>query len=274
MVRRTIEPLDSRTHVSYLTPSHYLARGANIALAAVRTPYVALVNDDVRLTPNWVESALDGLERHRDYASLASRVLSARIPGLLDSCGDTLYRSGLATNNGWRQPATGWREPREVFSAAGCLATYRTTEIRRVGLLDETFGAYLEDIDLGFRLQLVGGRCLYWPAAEASHIGGATRKGPQRAARLVERNTVLNLVKNLPDALVHAHLREILCAQLWPCAFEGQRSARAWAHGKLTATRHLKAALVKRRHIQASRVVSDGYIASILGHGQPAVCHL
>ncbi len=263
-----------RATVSYLSPRHYFTRGVNVALRQVNTRYVAVVNDDIRLANSWIEASVNALDQHPQYGSLASRVTSLRFPDLLDCCGDSLYTSGLATNNGWRESIATWNDPCEVFSTSGCLATYRTADIRCAGFLDDDYVAYMEDVDLGFRLQLLGRPCLYWPLAEAGHIGGATRKGPARAARLVERNSLITIVKNFPTSLVRRALIDILAGHLSPCSFEGNQSFAAWSWGKLSAAWHLNGALRKRGPIQLSRSVSDDYIHAIVRKGHPSICHL
>jgi GT2 family glycosyltransferase len=261
-------------NVSYLSRGHYYAKGVNFALRRVETKYVAVINDDVRLQPTWVEAIVEGFAHHPGYGSLASRVVSLRDESVLDSCGDSLYLCGRASANGWLEPVTGWRDPCEVFSTAGCVAAYRVSDLRRAGFLDESFVAYMEDVDLGFRLQLLGRPCLYWPAAEAGHIGGATRKTPRYAARLAERNSILTVVKNMPGGLLPAALPDFIAGHSSPCSFEGWRSWSAWRRGGFSAACALPDALAKRREVQASRRVSNPYIRSILKPGRPSVCHL
>jgi GT2 family glycosyltransferase len=260
--------------VSFLSPSYYFTKGVNVALRGVRTKYVAIANDDIRLPSTWTEAVTEALDGHPQYGSIASRVRSLRYPGLLDCCGDSLYTSGHATNNGWRMPLDAWMHECEVFSASGCLATYHTSDVRRAGCFDEHFVAYMEDVDLGFRLQLLGRPCLYAPTAEASHVGGATRRTHTRAARLVERNSLLTVIKNFPSRLLRSAMRELLCGQLRPCSFEGHRSFAAWGWGKRSALAMLPHAMEMRSCIQRSRVVSDHYVESLLRRGRPLVCHL
>ncbi len=265
---------DPKIQVSFLDRSHYYARGVNFALRRVRTQYVAIINDDVRLSRTWTEAMMEALVRHPQYGSFASRVTSLRDPSVLDSCGDSLHLCGRATANGWLEPADSWTQPREVFSASGCLATYRTEDLRRAGFLDERFIAYMEDVDTGFRLQLLGRPCLFWPAAEAGHFGGGTRKGASFAARLAERNSILTMVKNFPGTLFSDAVGEVLSAHLRPCDFEGERSWGSWREGKMAAAACLGHAFRERRSIQATRRVSDSYVKSILERGRPSRCHL
>lgn len=260
--------------VTFLSHHHYFAKGINIGLRSTLTTYVTIVNDDVRLASTWIEAIMDGFTKNPDYSSLASRVTSLRYPGRLDSCGDTLHLCGRATNNGWQQSTATWTDAREVFSPSGSLGTYRRKDIAEAGYLDDRFIAYMEDVDLGFRLQLLGYPCLFWPDAEAAHIGGATRRSSRFSARLTERNSVLTLVKNLPSSLWIQALPEIVRTHARPCSYEGHQSWLSWSLGKLGATTSFAHAKRARRHIQATRRVSDEHVASLLAPGSPDTCHL
>lgn len=264
----------SRVSVSFLTRDHYYAKGVNVALARVETKYVSVINDDVRLQPTWIEAVMEGLERNPQYGSIASRVISLRDESLLDSCGDSIHMSGRATANGWLDPIEMWTVPQEVFSTSGCLATYHMEDVRRAGYLDESFVAYMEDVDLGFRLQLLGRPCLFWPMAEAGHIGGATRKTPHLAAHLAERNSILTVAKNMPIELAPVAFPEFVRGHIGPCSFEGFRSWPAWRSGWASALRVAPRLARKRCDIQKSRRVSTDYLRSIIKLGQPEVCHL
>ena len=211
---------DPSIQVSFLDRGHYYAKGVSFALRRVKTEYVAVVNDDVRLSPNWTEAMMEATSRHPQYGSFASRVVSLRDPNVLDSCGDSLYLCGRATANGWLESSSSWTQAQEVFSASGCLATYRMKDLHKAGLLDERFVAYMEDVDIGFRLQLLGRPCFFWPAAEAAHMGGGTRKTATFAARLAERNSILTMVKNLPRSLFSVAAVEMLKTHLRPYPFE------------------------------------------------------
>lgn len=260
--------------VTFLSRSYYFAKGVNIGLRSASTEYVAIANDDVRLPISWVEAIMEGFTCHPGYGSLASRVTSLRYPGRLDSCGDALHLCGRATNNGWQESSAMWTDVREVFSPSGCLGAYRRADVAAAGYLDDHFIAYMEDVDLGFRLQLLGRPCLFWPGAEAGHTGGATRRSSRFSARLTERNSVLTLVKNLPSTLWQQAFPEIVSAHVRPCSYEGHQSWLSWIFGKVGATTSFAYARRARRDIQATRRISDAHVASLLASGLPDTCHL
>ncbi len=236
---------------------------------------VAVLNDDASVAPGWAARALGILEEHSEVGSVASRVMSAHDSTVIDSLGDGLSLSGLPFNRGWgRQLLRSDLEQREVFSAAGSCAVYRRADFDQAGGFDEHFVAYLDDIDLGFRLQLLGRKCVYEPSCLAFHEGGGTKKSRFRSSYLMERNRSWNLVKNLPTSVWQSASGEIRRSLTTPAPLVGGRSASAWAVGQLAAALRLPSVLRQRQTIQASRRVSDTYIESLLEPSFNGTCHL
>ena len=96
---------------------------------------------------------------------------------VIDATGDTLRWSGIALQRG-QGSSIAWPDhwPERVFSACAGAALYRRSAFEEVGLFDEAFFAYLEDVDWGFRAQLAGHGCAYVPTAIAYHVGSATTR--------------------------------------------------------------------------------------------------
>ena len=246
-----------------------------LGLNGARSPFVGVLNDDVVVRPDWAEHALRALESHADLGSVASKVLDAAQPSILASAGDHLAINGRATNIGFGEPDSAeFSVSRHVFSAAGACAVYRRQAFEAVGGFDPSFTAYLEDVDLGFRLQLAGHRCLYEPRAVAEHVGGATPKRRGYALKLTERNMVWNLLKNMPSGLIRRHAGSILSAQSRPSPVVGGNSWQAFSLGKAAAWSGAGARLRQRQRIQASRRVSDTYIEQLLTARSVESCHL
>jgi GT2 family glycosyltransferase len=253
----------------------FFAGAANLGLGGARSPYVAVINDDTALHPKWAESVLATFARDPAIGSVASKVLATDACDRIDSAGDHLALDGRATNVGWNEPdGPRFDLEAEVFSPAGACAAYRSSSFFAAGGFDSDFVAYLEDIDLGFRLQLIGARCIYNPRARASHVGGATSKGRLYALRLAERNMVWNLLKNMPDAVVRSHGASIRAAQGKPAPMVGGSSWLGWSLGKAAAGRGARSMLKKRRRIQGSKTVSDRYVETLLSQRRVTLCHL
>jgi GT2 family glycosyltransferase len=121
-------------------------------------------------------------------------------PALLYDAGDILRRDGVCEQRGrFHRDEGRWDEPGEVFAACAGAAVYRREALDAVGGFDERFFAYLEDVDLGLRLQLAGWRCAWEPRAVARHHGGGSAAQLTRpVTSWTERNTLLLVAKAFP----------------------------------------------------------------------------
>ena len=181
------ELAEGRARVLRLGRNGGFARAANAGVAAVDAPVVALVNTDVVLAPHWLEFAAEALGE--GDAAVATKMADLDDPTVLYSTGDILRRDGVCEQRGRFETDKGfYDEPGEVFSACAGAALYRRAALEAVGGFDERLGMYLEDVELGLRLQLAGWRCAYEPNAYSRHAGAGSSGGP---GPLIERNTLL-----------------------------------------------------------------------------------
>lgn len=174
------------------------ARAANVGIAAAAGEAVALVNTDVELDVEWLRHAHAALAA--GVGSVATKMLDLAEPTLLYDAGDVLRRDGVCEQRGRFRPDTGgWDEPGAVFAACAGAALYRRDAVLAVGGFDERFFAYLEDVDLGLRLQLAGWSCAWEPRAVARHAGGGSSGQLARAVGTwAERNTLLLVARAFP----------------------------------------------------------------------------
>ena len=154
-----------------------------------------------------------------------------------------------------------------VFSACGGAAVYRRRMLDEIGLLDDDFFFSCEDVDLGWRAQLAGWRCVYTPRAIVYHHLSATGGGVT-ASYYDGRNLIYLLAKNYPADLWRLHGRRVLRAQ-WGLLCEALAAwrgaeARARLRGMLAGMVGLPRMLRKRPAIQASRQVSRQYLEELL----------
>jgi GT2 family glycosyltransferase len=136
-----------------------------------------------------------------------------------------------------------------------------------VGLLDEAFFMYLEDVDLAFRAQLRGWSCQYQPAARVYHQGSATAAAPL-VSFFNGRNLIRVLVKNLPLGLVPRLLPAALAYQAQRArdalvAYRGA-AARATLRGQLAGLAEMPRHIAARRSVQARRRISDAAVYALL----------
>jgi len=231
------------------------AVNAGIA-AAGDVEYVALLNNDMTVEPGCLDALVAALDAHPEAGSATAKMLMLREPGVVDGAGDTLTWFGGPWRRGHGTPDDGrWDEPGEVLSACGGAALYRRTVLDAIGPFDDTFFAYLEDVDWGVRAQLQGWRCRYVPSAVVHHLGGATSKRMgQLEAYLVHRNLIALVLKTFPARRLALLAPVLVAYQAWLLvagvrAGRGRTILRAWRD----AARRLPSTLRARRAIQSAR---------------------
>lgn len=186
------------TRVVALPTNLGFAGAVNAGIEKARGEIIALLNNDAVADPGWLGALVDALDRHPEVGSIASRMLDLGDPGRIDSAGDQL---GIFPSNiGHGEPDDArFREPAYVLSACAGAAAFRRELFEDVGLFDERFFAYMEDVDLGVRAQLRGWDCLYEPRAVVYHEGSQTSKRmPDRRFFLLARNSLLIFFQFMP----------------------------------------------------------------------------
>jgi GT2 family glycosyltransferase len=136
----------------------------------------------------------------------------------------------------------------------------------RVGLFDEDFFAYYEDVDLGFRARLAGYRAVFEPAAVVRHhIGGTSKKLPGFSRYHILKNVWFLYLKNMPGWVFWSQLPRFLRGQeQWARACVRRGETRIVARAYATMLRQLPRTLRKRHAIQRARAVSPGAIRRAL----------
>lgn len=180
------------------------ARGNNQGIAAATGEWIFLLNNDAVADPGTVEELVSFARDRPAVGMLACRVVSYDSAHIFDSVGLLVYPDGVCRSRGWEEKDLGqYDQPEAVLAPNGCAAAYRRRMLEETGLFDETYFAYLEDLDLGMRGQLRGWSCWYVPTARVrhrkSHSAGVHSKFK---AYFVERNRIWNAVKFLPPFLL------------------------------------------------------------------------
>ena len=160
-------------------------------MASARGEWVLLLNDDVVLTPSFIEHLLDGIPSDERIGMVCGKLLAAD-GRTIDSTGQFLSRARTASERGYHALDVGqFEKPGHVFSVPGAAALYRKGMLEALALpprssvrglavrpqyFDERLGMYLEDLELGWRAQRAGWRAYYVPGAQACHTRGTTAK--------------------------------------------------------------------------------------------------
>jgi GT2 family glycosyltransferase len=243
------------------------AGNVNAGLRAARGDVLFLLNNDSEPEPDWVAACVETLLANESTGAVASKMLYCDRQ-TINSAGDELTRNGRPVQRGCgEEDGPEWDHPTTVFGASGGAAAYRRAMLEDVGLLDEVFFAYLEDMDLAFRAQLRGWTCVYQPAARVYHRGGATGGG-QLESYYNGRNLIRLLVKDLPSGLARALLPGIIRYQVQRArealaAWRGP-AARATLRGQFAGLLGMPRHLADRAAVQRRRRVSDVHVLTIL----------
>ena len=179
------------------------AAANNRAAALSRAPFIVTLNPDAFPEPDWLETLVAAAHR-TGAACLASLQLADDDPAILDGAGDMMSVIGVAWRGGYLQPRRLQPdEPVEVFAPCAAAALYRREAFEAAGGFDERFFCYHEDVDLGFRLRLMGGRCVLEPRAIVRHVGSASSNSISGFAEYHGmRNREWTFFKDMPWALM------------------------------------------------------------------------
>lgn len=251
-----------------LTHNGGYSGGCNAGMREARGEIIVFLNNDIEAEPTWMEALIDALDRHPDAGSAASRIMLYDRPNHIHSAGDTYGLDGLPESRGvWQPYGPPYDRECYVFGGCGGALAYRRSTLDEIGLFEEAFFMYCEDVDLNWRAQLAGFRCIYTPDAVVRHHLSATGGG-SLSSYYVGRNTIWVIARNYPSELYRRHRGRIVRAQ-WRIAKDALRAirgeaARARFRGQLAglATAHRWRA--HHRALMAGRKVSIAYIASIL----------
>lgn len=223
------------------------AQANNLGIQASASQFVVTLNNDTLVDAKWLAELVAAVSAP-DIGMVASQIVMWRQPDILDSAGIEVDRAGIAWNRGWRQPAHSAASPRDVFGPTAAAALYRRAMLDEIGLFDEDFFAYYEDVDLAWRAQRAGWRCRYAPTARVLHWHSATgQKSPWQKTFLLGRNKIWTILKNYewPSLLWALPIIALydLPAVIYHIITTGNLAA---LHGRLSALRAMRRMLAKR----------------------------
>ena len=229
--------------------------------------YLALLNPDAFAAPNWLESLGSHASTYPDHSFFASAQYVEGEEMVVDGFGDALHVSGIAWRRGYQKKITVDQLQSKFFSPCGAAAMYKTSDFLRVGGFDQDFFCYFEDIDLVYRMRLLGMTGSLAPNARVNHIGSATSGGRYSEFSVYHghRNMVWSFLKNTPSLLLFACIIPHLILTVI-MILKDLHSGRGLLilKAKVDALRNLRLIILQRRQIQRSRVASNWEILKTL----------
>lgn len=241
--------------------------GNNVGLEYAHGELIALINNDTEADPLWLEESVKALQENLNAGFTASRVCLFNNRKYIDTVGDLFFRSGYPSKRGWLQPfGLEYSQQSWTFGSCAAAAVYRKEMIDKIGFFDEDFFNYQEDIDLSFRAQLAGYRCLYVPIAIVYHkVSSSTGINSPQKQYWSHRNHWFTLIKNLPTQLWLHYIWEILIAEIFVFGSSlRQNRFNIFIKARFDVVRFLPKMFKKRNLIQKQRRVSIQYINSII----------
>jgi GT2 family glycosyltransferase len=232
---------------------------------------VALFNNDAVADKQWLGSLVEPLEAN-EHIGIATGLLLHEDGKTIDSTGDYYSIWGMPFPRARGLQTIEAPESGYVFGASGGASLYRIGLFKDIGLFDDNFFAYYEDVDVSFRAQLAGYKVAYTDKAKAFHKQGATSsKIPGFAVYQTFKNIPLLYAKNVPlSLLLPIGIR--LFALYWLIFLNAVRKGAGWYAFKGWAASvwyFWTSSLWQRFSIQHRKEVSTRYISSLIWHDLP-----
>ena len=157
------------TIIIKLDKNYGFAYPNNVGAKNARGKYILFLNNDTKVTSNFITELVNALENHLDVAICQSMLLKP--DGEVDSSGDFVDSIGVAFSSKEKVDKI-----KEILSAKGAAMMVRKTVFEKLGGFDEKFVLSFEDVDLGWRTWILGYKVLVIPDSIVYHIGGQTAK--------------------------------------------------------------------------------------------------
>jgi GT2 family glycosyltransferase len=232
---------------------------ARLGMDSSRGEYIALMNDDIELEPDWLGTLVAELEGTAELGFVTGKTLLLDRRNVINETRQDFYSCGRFEAVGLLEEDTGQYDRRQPTAIASASASvYRREAVDAAGGIDTDYFIYCEDADLCLRMLLCGYRGLYVPEARAYHAWAPTMgRTSERSRFLAHRNTLTTMAKDIPVPVLLRSLPKILLYQGHVYGAErGNEAPRTLFRSWASFVAALPATLRKRRRLMRSRVMS------------------
>lgn len=254
-VFRWVEVFPQKRNLGY-------ARAGNLGLRLARSEQVVILNTDLKLHRDFLSELLGVAGTDPAIAAVASKMLLYQKPGFLNGVGGAMNYLGYTWDRGMFEQDRGqYDRSEEVLFACGGAALFRRSAFLDAGDFDERFFMYHEDVDLCWRLWLLGHRVVTAPQARIYHrFSASTRdnRGMDWRELIGERNNIRSLIKNYELPNLRRALRDLAELPQLPERKAAQQDNLRWNK------RHLLSTLWHRFRIQWRRKRSDDQLRHLI----------
>jgi len=212
------------------------AKGYNDALSQVNEDIYILLNNDVQVTPHWLEPINDIFTKQSDVAAIQPKMLDLKDPeyfeyagaagGFIDRFGYPYCRGRIFDTK--EKDLGQYDDEIEIFWASGACLAVRSEVYKSIDGLDEDYFAHQEEIDLCWRIKGEGYKIKYTPNSVVYHLGGGTLNSMNPKKTFYNfRNSLFNLMKNIPTS-------DLVWVLLGRMILDGIAGLKFLAEGKLS----------------------------------------
>lgn len=241
----------------------------NIGIKSGSGEFVALLNNDAVAHRDWLKESVKCLRLYPDAGFSAAKIVDYYHRDIIDTAGDIYTRGGINAKRGFGRKIDTYNDFEYVFGACAAAVVYRREMLREIGLFDEDFFIMCEDVDLSFRAQLAGYKCMYCPKAIVYHKTSGTIKGINKVFSYYgQRNVEYVFFKNMPLGLLLSHLPFHVLYNLlvlFYFGFNGQFLS--FLKAKLDFLRNFPTVLKKRALVQRNLKITHDNVSALIVEG-------
>lgn len=172
----------------------------NQGIMKAKYEYVFSLNNDTEVKKGSIKALIDLISSKPEIFSVQAKMLQYNNKELIDDVGDEYNLLAWTKKTGENRHSNEYAEVKEIFSACAGAAMYKKSLLTEIGMFDDNYFAYMEDVDLAIRSKINGYTNLMCPDAVVYHIGSATSgsRHNEFKVRLAARNNVWTVYKNQP----------------------------------------------------------------------------
>ena len=243
----------------------------NQAICNSNGEFVIPLNFDMILTPDFVKEMVRAANTDENVGMVSGKLFkkfNAQTPSILDTTGIIMNNMFPGDRGEGREDCGEFEKYEFIFGASGAAPLYRRTMLEDIRLndeyFDEDFFIYVEDVDLAWRAQLCGWKCIYTPYAIALHERGATRRDDSGIKKgyytIGFRNRYLSIFKNSLVSNIIIHIGRIVLRETYFYMTHIKNGNFYILKVPFSTISILPKMIKKRRIIQKKRRVSGEYM--------------
>ncbi|MBT5873475.1 MAG: glycosyltransferase family 2 protein [Candidatus Latescibacteria bacterium] len=234
------------------------APAINRGIADANGAFILTLNNDTEMAAGCVAALVEALSRNTQVGSCAPKIVGFESPQVIVNVGIESPEFKPADRGFGELDSGQYDEPAEIFGVNAGAGLYRKKMLDDVGLFDEDFESYYEDVDLAWRARLAGWGCLYVPQAICRHeFGGTSKARPFYTEYHIFKNIIWVHVKDLPLRYFREKIATLLKQEIVFWLDHIRRWDTKWLRMKAHTYIKLPKMCLKRRRIMRSRRIDD-----------------